>query len=663
MKSKISFFNKTIFLKNVTLYWPIWGIYTLISVIMQPGLVWLFNNMSYFANGGYTDEMQFSDLMDVLGFGRYVLLIAFAALFTGMALYSYMYNQKSANMIHSLPVDRTQLFGTALISGWTFLIVPLLVTALLTTIFCIVYTIPGIGYVWLWFLNVAALAIIAFSIVSICALFTGHIVVLPMYVIAVNFLSWLVYFLMQVVITTFGFGVMELGEHAESIASVFCPIQCFGDNLRWHYGYTDMGEIEGVVLTGTEFIWLYLVFAVVFYVSAYVIYRKRKIEQAGDFLTVNWVKPIFRGVIGVFGAIFGAMMIRELLLDTRIGCGMPLFVILLLIIGVICYFAADMFIKKSFHVFKKKEWVGCGIFSAVLFVVFLGMCAIADSYENYVPKQEDVEYAEINMGYEITLYGDKAAAIIDIQKDILEQADYAEKKLESGDRYYYNGVYISYRLKDGNTITRRYNLPCEDEVIKPIYEKIILLEEDKENFLVNSFGKDYADISVFYGGSLEAAFVNPEDRNKEEIDPDINYEDKSFDEAQAKEMYQAILADIEADTLMKYNVYTSKMMWDEKYGENYFKSSDASIYISYKLPEEESQGTMNQHKDSYIIYGEDVVEQVYPVDDEYVEYQKQRSTYLSFGPDCEHIINKLIEFGMITSVEDIWWAEAEELLK
>ena len=47
MKSKNSFFNKTIFLKNVTLYWPIWAVYTLISVIMQPFLLWLFNNCIY----------------------------------------------------------------------------------------------------------------------------------------------------------------------------------------------------------------------------------------------------------------------------------------------------------------------------------------------------------------------------------------------------------------------------------------------------------------------------------------------------------------------------------------------------------------------------------------------------------------------------------------
>ena len=125
MKSKNSFFNKTIFLKNVTLYWPIWGIYALISFIMQPFMLWLVNNWSYFGNG-YTDEMKFRDLMDAVGFGGYVVLIAFGALLSGMALYSYMYNSKSANMIHALPVDRPQLYGTAVISGLAFLIVPLL---------------------------------------------------------------------------------------------------------------------------------------------------------------------------------------------------------------------------------------------------------------------------------------------------------------------------------------------------------------------------------------------------------------------------------------------------------------------------------------------------------------------------------------------------------
>ena len=79
MKSKISFFNKTIFWKNVTLYWPIWGIYTLALFISQPVTLWVFNNMDYWNLSGYPDYAQFRDLMDLLGFIPSVIIIAIGA--------------------------------------------------------------------------------------------------------------------------------------------------------------------------------------------------------------------------------------------------------------------------------------------------------------------------------------------------------------------------------------------------------------------------------------------------------------------------------------------------------------------------------------------------------------------------------------------------------
>lgn len=648
MKSKISFFNKTIFMKNVTLYWPIWGIYTLISLVMQSGVVWLCNNMSYFGNG-YSDEEQFRDLMGALHFEGYVVLIAFGALIAGMALYSYLYNSKSANMIHSLPVDRTQLYGTTLISGWAFLIAPLFVTALLTSLFCLIYTIPGIGYVWLWFLSTTGLAVIAFSIVTICALFTGHIVVLPMYVTAVNLLSWLVYYLVNTVITTFGFGVYELGSNAEFITGVFCPIQCFVENLNWVYDYSDTGKLKGVSLSGEMYLVLYLVLAVVFYVSAYVIYRKRKIEQAGDFLTVNWIKPIFRGVVTVFGAIYGAMIVRSILLDTSLGCGMLAFVIIMLVCGVVFYFAADMFIKKSFHVFKKRNWIGCAVASVIVLISFFGMYGMADQYEKDVPNLEDIEYAEIRSGYDIALYGEQVEAVLEIQKAILEKADYIEARLAAGERYY-NIVTIRYKQTNGEWIYRRYPLLQEDANLKEIEDKIAVLEQDEENYLVTTFGKDYANITTFYGGNLKAYFIDPENRNDAAgVIPEPMYETRKLNEVQAKEMYYAILADIKAGTLMKYNVYDSKYLYDEGVDVDY-NGLTQCISIEYEFPAE-----VVASENAALPAG------AYPVDDEYV--QKYNHVYLNFGPDCENIINKLVELGIIESVEHLWWGSAEGLMK
>ena len=40
MKSKTSFFNRTVFKKNMTLYWPIWVCYLLYGMVKVPGQLW-----------------------------------------------------------------------------------------------------------------------------------------------------------------------------------------------------------------------------------------------------------------------------------------------------------------------------------------------------------------------------------------------------------------------------------------------------------------------------------------------------------------------------------------------------------------------------------------------------------------------------------------------
>lgn len=49
------------------------------------------------------------------------------------------------------------------------------------------------------------------------------------------------------------------------------------------------------------------------------------------------------------------------------------------------------------------------------------------------------------------------------------------------------------------------------------------------------------------------------------------------------------------------------------------------------------------------------------MDDEY--YKNVKYVHLTIGPDCENVINKLIELGIIESVEHLWWGGAEEMLK
>ena len=98
MKSKISFFNKTIFWKNVSLYWPIWGIYGFFVLVYQPIVLTIVNES---AKGyPYSAAQRFEDLVSCLYLENSVTLIAITAVIAGMALYSYLYNHQILKTLH-----------------------------------------------------------------------------------------------------------------------------------------------------------------------------------------------------------------------------------------------------------------------------------------------------------------------------------------------------------------------------------------------------------------------------------------------------------------------------------------------------------------------------------------------------------------------------------
>ena len=641
MKSKKSFFNKTIFKKNVVLYWPLWAVYTVFLFCMQPGSIWVYN---YNANFRTTYVMmdRVRDLISCLSMEGYIALIAFFAIFFGMALYNYLYNSKNANMIHALPVDRTQLFGTNVLSGLTFLIVPQVFVALISVFVCLAYGITRVHYLGIWLLMAMGTSVVAFSIITFCAMFTGLLVALPAYVIIVNLLSVWVYYLVEVVVTTFGYGVNNIGVETTKLAELTSPFLCFMSYVGIYRDYNTAGELRGIGVQGVGILCVYLAVAVVLYVLSYVIYQKRKIESAGDLITINWVKPVFRFGAGLSGGIFLGLVLRELLCSIGLGCPLPVAVVLMLVMGAIAYFAADMLVHKSFYVFKKKNWIGCGAFSIALLVTFFGLYGISNYYENYMPEKECIVSANINMGYEVELEGEDIQMIMDIHEKILEQKAYSENYRENGG-YKYEYVSIYYSMDNGETIRRSYEIPYEYEDTVAVLKLVDALEQDPENFYRYMFGKYHDQITEFGGGWVEFQYAD-----KVAQGLDYGYEDISVTQEQAAKLYQAILADVEAGTLMKYSIYRSSFWEDNIYDQKYNGATSAYLMLEYKQPYVETENILINMSENSIGYA-----QVVPAETT-IDW---RNCHINFGPDCENMINALIEFGIIESADDIWWGE------
>ena len=652
MKSKISFFNKTIFQKNITLYWPIWVLYTVILIFAQPVMFWSENYfLRFYDTFSYYDKLE--NLVEVLYLDMHVYLIAFVALASGMALFHYLYNSKSANMIHAFPVDRTQLFGTNVVSGLFFLAVPQTISSILLAIVALCSGVMEIHYVLFWWLLSLGTDVVAMAVVTFCAMFTGHLMALPVYAVIVNYFSYLVYYLIYITVTVFGFGISELGRKAERITAFFSPTECFLYNIGICEKYNEMGNCTGALVYGVEILLIYLVVAVVLYAVAYITYKKRHVEQAGEFITVGWVKPIFRYGITLGGGFFGSILMREFLHEVGSGCNMVMFVILLILLGGISYFVADMFIHKSFHVFKAKNWRNCGICIVAIVVTFFGIHSIGKTYEDYQPELYEIANAYVDWSYEIQFEGEDAETVLALHKAILDNKGICIEAEERGGNWSYEYVRIGYNLKNGEYICRSYQIPIGYEETDVILAQITELELDVDNFLKHIFVNNYEKIDTFHGGWFEAPFVNDVYEDAEGEISISDYQSMQFTPEQAKEIYEAMIADAKAGTLMKYNIYSE---WLRKEHPEDWKNSNASVMVEFQNP--------NEDNSTYLVIEE--YSFTYPSNNvqEYVDAENWYSAHLSFGKDCENIVNKLIEFEFIESVDDIWWGEfSEEQLK
>lgn len=641
MKSKISFFNKTIFLKNITLYWPIWAIYTMLLLFMQPIALWT----QLHGNIQSMEMHKLSNLFAVLHMDPYIGILACTAVIVGMAVFHYLYSSKSANMIHALPVDRHELFFTNVLSGIGFLAVPQFVSALLTMIVAWFYGINRADCVEVWFLLMLGTDIVAFAFVTVCAMVTGHIVALPIYVLIVNFFIYWIYYIIEVVVATFGFGVSTVHDLFRNWLMLLCPYEAFMENIEIGTRYGNDGMTDGTLLvSGIEVLLVYLVIAFVLYIIAYRMYQKRQIEQAGDAITVGWLKPVFRFGVSISGGFFGGLIFREILISTGISCGVIGFMVLILLLGAASYFAAEMIVKKTSHVFQKQIGIRCGICMGLLLAVFGGLYLFTLHLENIVPEKQQVQYAKVNLGYTVTLEGDEIEKIRQIQETILENKELCQKRVND-DRYEYEYVSIEYHLENGRTITRYYRIPYNEAELLPVYDTIRELEDDVYHYMCWQFGDNYEKTPEFYGGSFDVPFKRTPDDGE-------TYEYKSFDinTEQAELLYEAMKADAKAGVLMKYNAYLDwryNVYADESGFDPSDNYTDAGINLEYKVSENENTLQLDPNSLSDIVSSASRYETV--------SRGEWGNIYIHFGRDCTNIIDALIRCGYIESAEDICW--------
>lgn len=472
MQSKTSCFNKTLFKKHVTRFWPVWAAYLAVWLLDMP--VAMLSQRDAMLRDPANYYVQFLQQNVLNGIGAGVIVSFIFSVLMAMAVWSFLYSARSASGAACLPVTRTAQYFSAMLAGLLPLVAVHVVTFLL-----MVLAEASIGMLHLptllaW-LGASLLNLLFFyGFATLCAMLTGNIIVLPAVYLVLNFVAAGLLVLLNGLAGYFLYGLTGLnGDWMLWLSPVVKMMSTLSPTPITAYdaakdAYLTVGwRFEGWWISA-----IYAVVGVLLLVAARALLRRRKMESAGDVVAVPALKPVFRWCMGLgAGICFADMMLYLFNLSGRTQRMIFLSTAIWLVIGAFLgWFIAEMLIRRSFKVFRG-GWRGFGGWALCCVVLIAALAATElDLFgvERYVPRADKIESVVVHCqgenAYLTTSEG--IADAMELHREIIShkaQQDQCAHRVffdvdDSAD-YQTAGVNINYLLANGGSVTRYYSLP------------------------------------------------------------------------------------------------------------------------------------------------------------------------------------------------------------
>lgn len=479
MRSATSYFNCTLFKKNLTRFWPIWALYGVIWMVSLP--------LSMLTSGRQSDLEHLARrwVLDAAATEGLILAVPFGLL-AAMAVFSYLYNHRSAGLMHALPIRREGLFLTNYLSGLAFLLLPLCVVFVSTLAAEALMGVVYLPALLTWFCLQILYVLFFYSFAVFCAMFTGNLLALPAFYGILNLLVYVMTYLISALFQLFLFGFYS-ANRMDAFAAWLTPALMLGRTVN-----VSRVELEPNVssysLGGIPTALLYAAVGLVLAALALVLYRRKQIESAGDVVSVAWVRPVFK-----YGCAFCSALSLGIFLYSIFIWDLPrspwALLIFMLLCGAVGYFAAEMLLQKSFRVFRK--WKGCVVFSLVLVAATCALTFDVTGFERRVPETGAVQSVLLRsnstMPYDSGnqhsfLFSDPEhiALVTGLHQSIVDsrvtlrlmdkETLYEPLPLPDGTttQVQTQGIlflHLDYSMRDGSIVTRRYDIPVTDALL------------------------------------------------------------------------------------------------------------------------------------------------------------------------------------------------------
>lgn len=444
MPSKTSFFNPTVLKKDITRYCPLWSLYTiaafLVILLLEP-----------------TETVDFA--RNVLGIFQMmpVINLCYAGI-TVLLLFGDLYQSRMCNALHAMPLRREGWFFTHAAAGALFSLVPNLLCAL--TVWAFLGPYGSLAWHWFWIVTVQFLFF--YGTALLCALCAGNRFSMAALYAIFHFIVLLVLAMAATIYQPLLPGILLDSEEYLRFCPTFSLVESeFILMDFYHVGnsiYATDPELNAQALT--KLLWLGLV-GIVSAVGALLLYRRRHLERAGDFLSVKCLTPVFLVICSLGAGIF-CYGISELFYSLS-----WLFVAVGLAVG---FFGAKMLLSRTVKVFTGKAFLGFGCIAALLVGSILVTAADPLGITRYVPRQEQVVSVQIVHNRSGGFYGHNTITVKD--PDTVAKALQAHAQLigAQDQEEYFSGISFRYTLEDGRTVTRGYNVPHDSVAAQLLQE-------------------------------------------------------------------------------------------------------------------------------------------------------------------------------------------------
>lgn len=581
MKYKTSCFNPGLSRDALRRFWPLpVGSFLLffVSLVLpfyhelHSRSVELLSQYNYVSE--YGESVQ--DVADYFAgaFTLQTMLLAVLAPTAAMLVFHHLHGKKEIQFYLSLPVRRSCLYLTSMLTGLLMVLVPMLLCHGLTVGICLY---SGV---------VVQPALRLLAVCSLLLLLFYGMAVLACVLAGQRFGAFLLYAGMHVAALVIWIGLSQVSElFIPGFSATVAPPQWALWLMPLVKLFSDDNVLNSLNRLKLTIPLIYGIVGILLLVFSGVLYQIRRAETAGDMLSFSAIKLLSKIFAALAVGLGGFALLQLLAFPDR---SVPFWGLLLLLLVLIAvgWIAAEMIIQKSFRIFHSRSVLTGGALLLLCAAAMLGARADAFGYVHRTPELSHVESASLSISpwqsYDSTEVS--PADALAIHKMLLEHID----QLGSFD-ITQNSIQlsISYGLNGGTTMERTYFFN-EDELPELVQATLSVLDQP-ENVERRLFAGWIAEPSVktFSSGSVYSYY----DENR--LNLTRNGDD--FSELSAQEavtLYHAICEDIKEGNVLS----PSHLLYfpDEDCPDNY-----GDIYLDFfTKPYDASTGSYTQYQEN-----------------------------------------------------------------